>query len=55
MESIVRERHDDLDDPAKNLEVIQYLAEELHSPLDEVKRIFEAEFDRLKASARITD
>ena len=55
MESIVKERHDNLDDPAKYLKVVQALAEELQRPFDEVKRIFEAEFDRLRASARIAD
>jgi hypothetical protein len=55
MEQIVKERHDDLQDPAKRLDAIKTLANELRRPIDEVKQTFEAEFDRLKASARITD
>ena len=55
MEHIVKERHDYLDDPANHLDAIEALANDLGRPIEEVKQAFEAEFNRLKASARITD
>lgn len=36
-------------------DVIDSLVKETHQPLPVVKRVFEAEYSRLKARARITD
>lgn len=38
-----------------NQDAITNIAQEMHTPLPIVKRVYEAEFARLKASARITD
>lgn len=38
-----------------NQDTITNLAKEMHFPLPVVKRVYEAEFARLKAGARITD
>lgn len=35
--------------------IIDMLTVQMHAPSDEVKRIFEAEFARLKSSARVLD
>jgi hypothetical protein len=40
---------------AINEDAITSLAREMHYPLPVVKRVYEAEFARLKADARITD
>jgi hypothetical protein len=40
---------------AVNEDAITTIAQEMHYPLPIVKRVYEAEFARLKASARITD
>jgi hypothetical protein len=40
---------------AINEDTITSLAQEMHYPLPVVKRVYEAEFARLKADARITD
>lgn len=38
-----------------NRDAISSIAQEMHCPLPEVTQIYESEFARLKASARITD
>lgn len=38
-----------------NQDAITSIAQEMHTPLPIVKRVYEAEFARLKASARILD
>jgi hypothetical protein len=43
------------DHDAINQDAITSIAQEMHYPLPVVKRIYEAEFARLKASARVTD
>jgi hypothetical protein len=40
---------------AINQDAITSIAQEMHYPLPVVKRVYEAEFARLKAGARITD
>lgn len=40
---------------AINRDAISSIAEEMHFPLPDVRQIYETEFARLKASARITD
>jgi hypothetical protein len=40
---------------AINEDAIVSLAEEMHYPLPEVRRVYETELKRLKAKARITD
>lgn len=40
---------------AINEDAILAIAKEMHYPLPIVKRVYEAEFARLKANARITD
>jgi hypothetical protein len=47
--------HADRNEDAERTEVIASLAKETHHPLPVVRRIFEAEYARLKAHARITD
>jgi hypothetical protein len=42
-------------DDAANAEAIAELAEETQQPLSTVKNIYDQEFARLKADARITD
>lgn len=49
-----------LDSPVRNEDAINQhaitsLAREMHCPLPVVKQVYEAEFARLKAGARITD
>ena len=49
-----------LDSPVRNEDAINQntitsLAQEMHCPLPVVKQVYEAEFARLKAGARITD
>jgi Protein of unknown function (DUF3562) len=44
-----------LDEEVANLDAITSLAEETHRPLPIVKRIYDAEFARLKAEATVTD
>ena len=43
------------DEDAINQDTITSIAQETHYPLPIVKRVYEAEFARLKANARITD
>ena len=43
------------DEDAINQDTITNIAQEMHYPLPIVKRVYEAEFARLKANARITD
>jgi vancomycin permeability regulator SanA len=43
------------DEEAINQNTITTLAQEMHCPLPVVKQVYEAEFARLKADARITD
>lgn len=43
------------DEETANVEVIASLAEETHQPMPIVKEVYEAEFARLKSSARLTD
>jgi len=45
----------DRDQDAINEDTISTLAREMHYPLPVVKRVYEAEFARLKADARVTD
>ncbi len=45
----------DRDENAINQDAITSIAKEMHYPLPVVKRIYDAEFARLKAEARITD
>jgi hypothetical protein len=45
----------DRNEEAINQDAIASLAKETHHPLPIVKRVFDAEFARLKARARITD
>jgi hypothetical protein len=45
----------DRNEDAINQDVITSIAQEMHYPLPVVARVFEAEFARLKADARITD
>ena len=40
---------------AINQDAITSIAQEMHYPLPVVRRVYEAEFARLKAGARITD
>jgi len=40
---------------AINQDAIMSIAQEMHYPLPVVKRVYETEFARLKADARITD
>lgn len=49
--------HDSIDrnEEAINQDTITTLAKEMHYPLPVVKRVYEAEFARLKAEARVTD
>ena len=49
--SEARERNQE----AINQDAIATLAKETHHPVPEVKRVFDEEFARLKAHARITD
>jgi len=43
------------DEDAINEDAITSIAEETHSPLPVVKRIYDPEFARLRADARVTD
>jgi Protein of unknown function (DUF3562) len=43
------------DEDAINQDAITSIAEEMHYPLPVVRQVYEAEFARLKADARITD
>ena len=43
------------DQTAINEDAITSIAQEMHYPLPVVKRVYEAEFARLKADARVTD
>jgi hypothetical protein len=43
------------DEDAINQDTITSIAQEMHYPLPVVKRVYDAEFSRLKAGARITD
>ena len=45
----------DRNEDAIHADAIASLAKETHKPLPVVKRVFEAEYARLKADARITD
>jgi len=45
----------DSDEDDNHDAVIANIAQEMHYPLPVVKRVFEAEFSRLMAAARITD
>lgn len=45
----------DRNQDAINQDAITSIAREMHYPLPIVKRVYEAEFARLKANARITD
>jgi uncharacterized protein DUF3562 len=45
----------DRNQDAINEDTISTLAREMHCPLPVVKRVYEAEFARLKADARVTD
>jgi hypothetical protein len=45
----------DRDDDAINEDIITSIAEETHFPLPVVKRVYDAEFARLRADARVTD
>lgn len=45
----------DRNEDAINQDTIATLASEMHYPLPVVKRVYEAEFSRLKADARVTD
>jgi Protein of unknown function (DUF3562) len=45
----------DRNEDAINQDAITSIAQEMHYPLPVVARVFEAEFARLKADARITD
>jgi hypothetical protein len=45
----------DRNEDAINQDAITTLAREMHYPLPVVKRVYEAEFARLKADARVTD
>ena len=45
----------DRDEDAINQDAITTIAQEMHYPLPVVRRVYEAEFARLKAGARITD
>lgn len=44
-----------MDYDAASLTVIKMIASETHRPLDEVKRVYDDQFTRLKSGARITD
>jgi hypothetical protein len=44
-----------LNHDAASLTVIKMIASETHRPLEEVKRVYDDQFMRLKAGARITD
>jgi hypothetical protein len=46
---------DSNDEAAVNVGAIAALAEETHQPMPIVKRVFEAEYARLKSGARVTD
>ena len=39
----------------KNADIIQRLATEINRPIDEVKRVYDGEYARLKSDARIFD
>jgi hypothetical protein len=45
----------DRNEDAINQDTITSIAQEMHYPLPVVKRVYEAEFARLKADARVTD
>jgi len=45
----------DRSEDAINQDVITSIAQEMHCPLPVVRRVYEAEFARLKADARISD
>jgi Protein of unknown function (DUF3562) len=45
----------DRNEDAVNQDAITSIAKEMHYPLPVVKRVYDAEFARLKAGARITD
>ena len=45
----------DRNEDAINQDVITSIAQVMHYPLPVVRRVYEAEFARLKAGARITD
>jgi hypothetical protein len=45
----------DRDEDAINQDAISSIASEMHYPLPVVKRVYDAEFARLKADARVTD
>jgi len=47
--------YDDAEEQARHLDAIAALAEETRQPISHVKRVYEAEFTRLKADARIRD
>lgn len=38
-----------------NADIIRRLATEMHRPIDEVKRVYDGEYARLKSDARIFD
>lgn len=43
------------DDEEVNRSTIETLAREMSRPIDEVREVYESEFARLRAGARITD
>jgi len=45
----------DRNEDAKQADAIASLARETHHPVPVVRRVFEAEYSRLKANARVTD
>jgi len=47
--------YDNAEEQARHLDAISALAEETRQPITHVKRVYEAEFRRLKADARIKD
>jgi Protein of unknown function (DUF3562) len=46
---------DHADDETTSIAISEMIATETHRPFDEVKHVFDDEFARLKASARVTD
>lgn len=46
---------DHADDETTSIAISEMIATETHRPFDEVKHVFDGEFARLKAGARVTD
>ena len=52
---IVGRPHDAVGSETTNTLIIEAIATETHRPIEEVKRVYDDQFARLKSGARITD